>query len=230
MDVNYRHRYKAIATVSFAFDSDDSHAAALEHARAKLAEILDENPYGEDFGSFAVQLSLIRLKDKHKLTTIAEFPIEDVLPFITKEDSRKTYTAEGKEYQVRMNSDRYFVFLTSLKCVSCGLEGTKMMLELNPGDNAPHFNLYAVENSRLVLMTKDHIIAKSQGGLNELQNYETCCAICNNLKAHYNLSYEETLILRRLYDNPKKLPKNELKELVERTRKKMLDNKADKTI
>lgn len=223
--VSFRHRYKAITTLSFTFDSDDSHAKALEFARNKLAEILDENPHGEDFGSFSMQLSLIRLKDKHKLIRIAEFAVEDVLPYITKEETKRTYTAGGKDYLVKMNSDRYFVFLTSLKCVSCGIEGTHMMLELNPGDNAPHFNLYAMESGRYVLMTKDHIVAKSKGGDNALDNYETMCAVCNNLKAHYDLSNDEVCTLRQIYNNDKKLPKRELKDLICAEREKMMGRK-----
>jgi len=211
-------RYKAITTISFNFDSDEPPGKAMEYARKKLSEILDDHPQGEDFSSYSAQLNLVRLKDKHKLKRIGEFPVEEVLPYITTEDIRRIYTVNGKDYPVRMNSDRYFVFLKSLKCCACGIEGTRMMLELNPGDDTPHFNLYAEDSGRLVLMTKDHIIAKSRGGENSLNNYQSMCAVCNNLKANHNLSIEAVRELREVYDNNAKLPKRDLKKLINNRR------------
>ena len=63
-----------------------------------------------------------------------------------------------------MNSQRYFIFRESACCAACGLEGTVMVLEQNPHDRNPHFNLYAVEDGKHVLMTKDHVLPKAFGG------------------------------------------------------------------
>jgi len=95
------------------------------------------------------------------------------------------------------------------------------MLDINPGDQSPHFNLYGEENGRLVLMTKDHILAKSQGGQDELNNYATMCSTCNNLKGHYNLSNEQVFELRKLYNNEEKLPRKELRDLINQVREEM---------
>ena len=97
-----------------------------------------------------------------------------------------------------------------------------MILDLNPGDQSPHFNLYAEEDGRYVLMTKDHILAKACGGKDELTNYTTCCAICNNLKGHYDLSYAQVNELRELYRNPEMMPRKELRELVNKRRQEMV--------
>jgi 5-methylcytosine-specific restriction endonuclease McrA len=121
-----------------------------------------------------------------------------------------------------MNSDRYAVFKANPACVACGLVGTKMILDINPGDQSPHFNLYAIESGRYVLMTKDHIIAKSKGGTDELSNYQTCCSICNNLKGNYDLSREQMRELRHIFDNEEKLPKKELRDLLNKTRDEMV--------
>lgn len=207
-------RYKAITTVSFQFESNDPQQKALEYARQKLEEILNDSPTGKDFGSFSVQLNLVRLKEKQKLQRIGEFELEEVLPYITSEDSRKDYTVNGVTYSVKMNSDRYFVFLKNLECAACGLVGNKIMLELNPGDNVPHFNLYAIDKDREVLMTKDHILAKSKGGENKLDNYQNMCCICNNLKSNHDLNLDAVRELRELYNNSQKLPKRELKNFI----------------
>jgi 5-methylcytosine-specific restriction endonuclease McrA len=45
-----------------------------------------------------------------------------------------------------------------------------------------HFNLYAEEDGKFRLMTKDHIIPKSKGGANHLDNLQTMCDRCNHRK------------------------------------------------
>lgn len=206
--------YKAIATITWKFDSDEPIARCLESAKAQLDEILETNPHGEDFDGFCVQMDIARMKERKKLVHIDEFSFDEVLPFITETETKKEYKVHGEIYLVRMNSDRYFVFKNNPNCVACGLEGTKFMLDINPGDQSPHFNLYGEENGRLVLMTKDHILAKSQGGQDELNNYQTMCSTCNNLKGHYDLTLEQVSELRKLYDNVEKLPRKELRELI----------------
>lgn len=169
-------------------------------------------------------LRLERLRDRRCPIKLGEFTPADVLPFIVKEDARKDYQVDGKTYSVRMNSHRYFIFRDSLICAACGLEGSKMILEQNPSDKSPHFNLYSIENDRLVLMTKDHIQPSSKGGTNDLANMRTCCVICNNLKANFNLTYEEVKQLRQVRnDNYSKLSRQKLHCLISEMRKKFLE-------
>lgn len=89
--------------------------------------------------------------------------------------------------RVSLMSKRYLNYKEhGLKCVSCGLVGTRMALEKHystKGDKY-HFNLYAInEHGSEVLMTVDHIIPKSRGGSNKLDNLQTMCSVCNNKKA-----------------------------------------------
>lgn len=82
---------------------------------------------------------------------------------------------------IKMNSERYEVFdVKGIKCVCCGLEG-KYFAKERPNDTYPyHFNLYAInDKNEEVLMTKDHIVAKSNGGRNHIDNYQPMCTICN---------------------------------------------------
>lgn len=100
-----------------------------------------------------------------------------------------------------------------------------MILDMNPGDHSPHFNLYAEEDGRYVLMTKDHVLAKARGGTDELANYQTMCCTCNNLKGHYDLCVEEVRELRKLYNNDQMLPRKELRDLVNKRRDEMVSGK-----
>ncbi len=214
-------QYKVIVTLTWKFEKDDPPEQCLEHAKQQLDTILDLQPAGTDFDGFAVQVDLARMKDRKRLIHLGEFSLDDVLLHITEDDSKREYKVGDDSHMVRMNSDRYFVFKNNNKCVSCGIEGTKMVLDINPGDQSPHFNLYAEEKDRLVLMTKDHILAKSKGGTDELDNYQTMCCVCNNLKGAYDLEPLHMRELRGLHDNHEKLPRKELRNLINRVREEM---------
>lgn len=209
--------YKVITTICWKFESDKSHEECLELAKHQLEEILETKPTG-GFDGFTVHVDLAQMKDRKRLVHLGSFSPEDVFPFITQEESKREYVVGNKSYTVRMNSDRYHVFKANNQCVSCGLAGTKMMLDMNPSDASPHFNLYAEENGRLVLMTKDHVLPKSKGGQDAFENYVTCCSICNNLKGNHDLTYVQLKELRRLHNNQDKLTRKELRQLINSTR------------
>ena len=78
-----------------------------------------------------------------------------------------------------------------------------MILEVYPNQDSPHFNLYAEENDELILMTKDHIHSKANGGQDRHSNYQTMCAICNNLKGSSRLPLEGIRELREIHDGHK---------------------------
>jgi 5-methylcytosine-specific restriction endonuclease McrA len=86
---------------------------------------------------------------------------------------------------INMESIRYQVFKRNRKCVFCGIEGVYMALEQDRGScrlsQSPHFNLYTITN---LLMTKDHIIPKSLGGKDSLNNLQCACSMCNCKKSN----------------------------------------------
>lgn len=93
-------------------------------------------------------------------------------------------------YKINPKSLRYGTFNKNLTCVGCGIKGKFLALERclsdkggNEGNKEGqgfHLNLYALdEMGREVLMTKDHIIPKSKGGPDVLENMQTMCTYCN---------------------------------------------------
>ncbi|MDF2533976.1 MAG: hypothetical protein K0R18_133 [Bacillales bacterium] len=125
-------------------------------------------------------------KIKNKLMIRKEmYSIEEVLlkivPIYTKKkESRVDFDGD----LIAMNSHRYHNFHAhGVVCVTCGLEGKYFVKEKFKDDNSFHFNLYAINaDGNEVLMTKDHIVAKSKGGLDRLENYQPMCTICNKEK------------------------------------------------
>ena len=85
---------------------------------------------------------------------------------------------------ISMDSHRYRNFkYTGTTCVKCGLEGLYFYKERFYNDKTYHFNLYGInKRGEEELMTRDHIIPKSQGGLDKLKNSQTLCQTCNGKK------------------------------------------------
>lgn len=204
-----KNRYRV--NVSFAYDLETE----KDHAEAQLEAEESLNELTAHILLTRKQVRLEKLKQPKHRIRLAEFNIDDVLPHISREDRKREYKVGEKVYEVRMDSSRYFVFRENLRCSACGLEGIKFCLELSPSDKNPHFNLYGLENGRLILMTKDHMHPKSYGGIDIHSNYQTMCAICNNLKGSSNIPLEKIRELRKLYDDNKNLPRKRLRKLLE---------------
>jgi hypothetical protein len=219
--------YKTVATISWRFNSDLSLEEAKNYSRERLADILEENPVGEDYDKFNVQLELVELKQKNVPKKIAEYPYEEILPHINGEKGKKQFIVGDKEYTVRLNGDRFSLFKKSNVCVSCGIVGTKFILMACSAAHVGHMDLYGEEDGRLVLMTKDHIIPRSKNGTNEDSNYQCLCAICNNLKSHYFLTAEDIRKLRELSKNKDKLTPKELRKLINFTRWQLQKNNGE---
>jgi len=91
----------------------------------------------------------------------------------------------NKRFSVYLNSQRYLLFKRSgCTCVECGLVADRCILIAEPnGNNRGHFEFAGVDSSgTLVIMTKDHIIPRSLGGNDILENYQPMCEVCNKNK------------------------------------------------
>ncbi len=119
-----------------------------------------------------------------KYFRVGTVSIDEVLSFLPKDTGSKYQEYFG--FQVKMTSQRYALFAKKgVVCVNCGLEGKHFHLERNYGAAARyHFNLYGVnENGEEIMITKDHIVPRSKGGKDTLDNYQPMCIICNAKKA-----------------------------------------------
>ena len=182
-----KYRTNIIMTLEF----ETAEADPKQFVRNQMDAVL---PPGCEFSVINVS------KIKPRVTVLGEFAPDQVFPFLAATTDRRDYTVGDKVYQVRMDSHRYHVFSRNPKCVACGLEGTKFLLELPPDAQQPHFNFYAVEHGQLILMTKDHIRSRAHGGEDRHDNYQTMCAICNCLKGSSRLTVEGVRELRRIYN------------------------------
>lgn len=69
----------------------------------------------------------------------------------------------------------------ALKCWSCGIEANCFVLNRGQRDfvGSPTLDLFARTRTRYVLMTRDHIIPKSWGGIDANENLRVGCSNCN---------------------------------------------------
>ncbi len=197
----------------------DVTADSFEEGRQKAAQFLDEI-IAEHPVRRSVSISEVVRKKQQRL---AVFRPDEVLPHVVKSGGRRTFKVGEAEYQVKMNSDRYHLFTRNLQCVSCGLVGSFMALELAPNSLHPHFNLYALEGGCEVLMTKDHVKPVAKGGPDRDENYQTMCAICNNIKGDGDLTVEQVKELREVYNvNIHKVPPTQLAAIMREEKSKRL--------
>lgn len=103
---------------------------------------------------------------------------------------------------IKGNSQRYQTFFTKgCKCTVCGIEGKYFAKERHLQDKSYHLNLYAVDdNGNEILMTKDHIVPRSKGGINDISNYQTMCNLCNEAKGNKIIENNVVLIQTALIE------------------------------
>lgn len=125
--------------------------------------------------------STLERKSVHSIEEVKE-AVKNVLFEKFKKDAKVELDGDI----IKGNSQRYQLFFTKgTKCVCCGIEGKYFAKERSIRQAAYHLNLYAIDdNGQEVLITKDHIIPKSKGGKDELENYQTMCIRCNERKGN----------------------------------------------
>jgi hypothetical protein len=112
------------------------------------------------------------------------YELDDVLPFVNLElvggNDRILFDGD----LIKMHSERLKTFkIKGCNCIKCGIKGAYFHKERGHKDELYHLNLYGInEKGEEVLMTKDHIIPKSKGGKDYIDNYQTMCCCCNTEK------------------------------------------------
>ena len=73
-------------------------------------------------------------------------------------------------------------------CACCGDVGIHLVVTVNHNGTQKQIELYTDD---WVAMTVDHIVPKSRGGLNHIDNYQPLCRWCNAIKSDKNMTTEE---------------------------------------
>jgi len=113
------------------------------------------------------------------LIRIKKYTIKKVFDWIKNNPRRVSWEIDG--YTINTKRAKVF-YKKGLLCVNCGVKGEFFALEKDKGGGI-HLDLYGLINKEEVLITIDHIIPKSKGGLNKMINYQTMCKLCNEMKA-----------------------------------------------
>lgn len=97
------------------------------------------------------------------------------------ETKQRPKRVEFSGQQVKLGSLRLLTFVVhGTQCVDCGVKAAFFAMERHAIDENYHLNLWAIrENGQQVLMTHDHILARSLGGADSIANTQTMCMDCN---------------------------------------------------
>lgn len=128
----------------------------------------------------------MRDTNRYEINEVFEMLGKEYLDVKTVRHGRRE-SIEIDGFKVKRSSLRYSLFYQKgTKCVCCGREGTHFRLDVGEGadpvnTNRRHFNLYAEDGT---LITKDHIVPKSFGGEDNVDNLQVMCKTCNELKSN----------------------------------------------
>jgi len=126
------------------------------------------------------------IESNNGMIVLAEYPLKQILPLIGFGKPNFSVVINRKYYSVKCSSVRLECFKRNQNCVICKAQGNWWRLEQHKIDyekgNNPNFSLYDKLHKPILLMTKDHIIPKSKGGGEEIENMQTMCYPCNQKK------------------------------------------------
>lgn len=116
---------------------------------------------------------------------LQSFEPEGILDLVGSDAKPVEVELQGRMHRIKVRSLRLQCFKRSNQCVRCGLKGTIISADTfttKSDRDGTHFNFYAIYEGKTRLMTKDHIIPKSKGGPDHLDNLQTMCDQCNHRK------------------------------------------------
>lgn len=133
-----------------------------------------------------IRLEKIKPRELERKSIHSIEQIRELTKDVLFEEDKRNAKVELDGDIIKGNSQRYQTFFKKgIKCVCCGIEGKYFAKEKHFSDKSYHLNLYAIdEKGNEVLMTKDHILPKSKGGKDEIDNYQTMCIRCNEAKGN----------------------------------------------
>lgn len=119
--------------------------------------------------------------------------VDDTLNLLKNIKKKKGYIIHNG-VKIGIHYDKFSLFLKGKHCCKlCKLPITYVVLEKQMKDiQRYHFNFYTIhpENKQEILFNIDHIIPKSKGGQDHLDNYQLTCEICNMKKGNNMSRYK----------------------------------------
>lgn len=117
--------------------------------------------------------------------------VEDIGPILAAISDPEVFNIELLGEKIHVSSVRLQTFaFKGLRCTFCGKEASFFAVEKHHvNDGGFHINLYGWKRGsghmnprEELLFTRDHIIPKSKGGPDVLENMQPACERCNRLK------------------------------------------------
>lgn len=164
--------------------------------------------------------SILERYDKYR--TIAFYSVKPILELVQPFAIINIH-AGGKTHKVKLQSVRLQTFKKSNVCCCCGVVGSIFALQNERCEKSStpyHLNLYGFTDDGLILMTKDHIIPKSKGGQDCLNNMRTMCAKCNVARGNLPIPLDVlNECIKKGIDNPRSLAHTpEVKQFIQEER------------
>lgn len=124
---------------------------------------------------------------------LATYSLPQILPYIGRNKPPLILNTKHGRFKIEVATERYECFKRSLVCVGCQVIGNMFVLERYQHDPQQSIHLipyHQREDGRIMKLTVDHKIPRSQGGQYKQNNLSTMCEPCNNLKDNkvYNQS------------------------------------------
>jgi 5-methylcytosine-specific restriction endonuclease McrA len=140
------------------------------------------------------------LKTREKYNRVASFSLDEGM-YVIKHIKQEKLHGVKVEGITDPQSTKIQMFASGqTTCVSCGIKGNHFYIERHMNDTISKYslNLYAIDNyGQEQMLTWDHIIPRSLGGSNILQNAQCMCEKCNRAKGNH-LSLLELIEIGRL--------------------------------
>lgn len=108
-----------------------------------------------------------------------QYSLEEVLSKVAFSSRKIKCDFDGDPITMSIEKLKLFA-LKGVTCADCGVVGEFFLKERIPNASNYSFTLYAEKDGHYVEMTKDHIIPKSEGGRDCLDNYRPMCKSCNH--------------------------------------------------
>lgn len=120
------------------------------------------------------------IRKENEIIALEEVLNEEYFGAKNTKDSPKRRLIRGDMVKLSKSLRLRTFYHKGTTCVECGLKASYFVKEKSVMEEPWHLNLYGIdEDGKEVLFTHDHIMPKSKGGRDILDNTQTMCCHCN---------------------------------------------------